>query len=243
MSKSRWKSCWPPRCAIASCWSAAWPRCARARKACRAPSANSTWRSPARAHRLRALKAAAGEAAQTLDERLKRARLHIDELSVLTASGERIADRIERGVATAPPSAPLADIPLPSASIMNRLDAMREPRNDAFESNVRASAPAAQRDAGVRRPSGAERHRALCMTPCAAGSGRPRPTPWRPRPQAVNQDFAGDDSPDRQRRRSGCADQPVQAPRRTGRARSRRSRPKPISWPPPKPGSTPRSPS
>src|SRR3984957_8373755 len=44
---------------------------------------------------LRALKAAAGEAAQTLDERLKRARLHIDELSVLTASGERIAVRIE----------------------------------------------------------------------------------------------------------------------------------------------------
>jgi hypothetical protein len=39
---------------------------------------------------LRALKAAAGEAAQTLDERLKRARLHIDELSVLTVSGERI---------------------------------------------------------------------------------------------------------------------------------------------------------
>src|SRR6202789_4397553 len=44
---------------------------------------------------LRALKSAAGEAAQTLDERLKRARLHIDELSVLAASGERIADRIE----------------------------------------------------------------------------------------------------------------------------------------------------
>src|SRR5665213_582658 len=44
---------------------------------------------------LRALKAAAGEAAQTLDERLKRARLHIDELSVLTASGERIAARME----------------------------------------------------------------------------------------------------------------------------------------------------
>src|SRR6185437_11497073 len=44
---------------------------------------------------LRALKAAAGEAAATLDERLKRARLHIDELSVLTASGERIAARME----------------------------------------------------------------------------------------------------------------------------------------------------
>src|SRR3569832_1196060 len=44
---------------------------------------------------LRALKAAAGEAAHTLDERLKRARLHIDELSVLTTSGERIAQRME----------------------------------------------------------------------------------------------------------------------------------------------------
>ena len=51
---------------------------------------------------LRALKAAAGEAAGTLDERLKRARLHIDELSVLDRSAERIAERIERGVANAP---------------------------------------------------------------------------------------------------------------------------------------------
>ena len=74
---------------------------------------------------LRALKAAAGEAAQTLDERLKRARLHIDELSVLAGSAERIADRIERGVSSAPRSVPLADIPLPSSSIMNRLGAAR----------------------------------------------------------------------------------------------------------------------
>lgn len=74
---------------------------------------------------LRALKAAAGEAAGTLDERLRRARLHIDELSVLTGSAERIADRIERGVSAAPRSIPLADIPLPSNSIMNRLDNMR----------------------------------------------------------------------------------------------------------------------
>ena len=40
---------------------------------------------------LRALKAAAGEAAGTLDERLKRARLHIDELRRPHRSGERIA--------------------------------------------------------------------------------------------------------------------------------------------------------
>ena len=74
---------------------------------------------------LRALKAAAGEAAATLDERLKRARLHIDELAVLAGSAERIADRIERGVSAAPRSVPLADIPLPSSSIMNRLGAAR----------------------------------------------------------------------------------------------------------------------
>ena len=38
------------RLSIASCWNAAWRRCARARKAWHAPSANSTWRSRARAH-------------------------------------------------------------------------------------------------------------------------------------------------------------------------------------------------
>ena len=74
---------------------------------------------------LRALKSAAGEAAGTLDERLKRARLHIDELSVLASSAERIADRIERGVSAAPRSVPLADLPLPSTSIMSRLGATR----------------------------------------------------------------------------------------------------------------------
>jgi hypothetical protein len=74
---------------------------------------------------LRALKSAAGEAAGTLDDRLKRARLHIDELAVLTGSAERIADRIERGVSNVPRSVPMADIPLPSNSIMNRLDNMR----------------------------------------------------------------------------------------------------------------------
>src|SRR3954464_15047683 len=71
---------------------------------------------------LRALKAAAGEAAQTLDQRLQRARLHIDELSVLTASGERIAARME-GAATAPRVAKeIPDMPLPSTSILSRLE-------------------------------------------------------------------------------------------------------------------------
>lgn len=71
---------------------------------------------------LRALKSAAGEAAQTLDERLKRARLHIDELSVLTTSGERIAQRME-GAATSPRVArEIPDMPLPSTSILSRLE-------------------------------------------------------------------------------------------------------------------------
>jgi hypothetical protein len=71
---------------------------------------------------LRALKAAAGEAASTLDERLKRARLHIDELSLLTASGERIAQRIEMAAAAPKVAREIPDMPLPSSSIMSRLE-------------------------------------------------------------------------------------------------------------------------
>ena len=71
---------------------------------------------------LRALKMAAGEAAQTLDERLKRARLHIDELSVLTASGERIAQRMEGAAATPHVAKEIRDMPLPSTSILRRLE-------------------------------------------------------------------------------------------------------------------------
>jgi hypothetical protein len=74
---------------------------------------------------LRALKAAAGEAAQTLDERLKRARLHIDELSVLAASGERIAQRMEGAAASPRIAREIPDMPLPSTSIMNRLNTAR----------------------------------------------------------------------------------------------------------------------
>ncbi|MBU6444362.1 MAG: hypothetical protein KGR48_10670 [Alphaproteobacteria bacterium] len=51
---------------------------------------------------MRLLKGAASGAAETLDERVARARGLIDELSVLTASGERIAARIERGAPSAP---------------------------------------------------------------------------------------------------------------------------------------------
>jgi ABC-type transporter Mla subunit MlaD len=73
---------------------------------------------------LRALKSAANEAAHTLDERLKRARLHVDELSVLVGSAERIADRIEQGVGVARESQPVTQ-PLPSTSIMSRLEMTR----------------------------------------------------------------------------------------------------------------------
>jgi len=71
---------------------------------------------------LRALKSAAGEAAQTLDERLKRARLNIDELSVLTTSGDRIAARMENATGSGRTE---RNAELPSASIMGRLDSMR----------------------------------------------------------------------------------------------------------------------
>ena len=82
---------------------------------------------------LRALKAAAGEAAATLDDKLKRARLHIDELSVLTASGERIATRMECAAAqrgnldSIAPNRGLDmdDLKLPSSSIMTRLHTAR----------------------------------------------------------------------------------------------------------------------
>jgi ABC-type transporter Mla subunit MlaD len=71
---------------------------------------------------LRALKSAAGEAAHTLDDRLKRARLHIDELSVLTSSGERIAQRMEGAAASPNVAREIPDMPLPSTSILSRLE-------------------------------------------------------------------------------------------------------------------------
>lgn len=71
---------------------------------------------------LRALKTATGEASHTLDERLKRARLHIDELSVLTVSGERIAQRMESAAASPRVAKEIPDMPLPSTSILSRLE-------------------------------------------------------------------------------------------------------------------------
>lgn len=71
---------------------------------------------------LRALKAAAGEAAETLDDRLKRARAVADELAVLSTSGQRIAERFDRAV----PST--SNQQLPSGSVMHRLNALKAVR-------------------------------------------------------------------------------------------------------------------
>jgi len=77
---------------------------------------------------VRALKAATSGAAETLDDRLARARTTIDELSLLTASGERIAERFDRAVSTPSPARQSPAAELPSGSIMKRLDALRAVR-------------------------------------------------------------------------------------------------------------------
>jgi len=74
---------------------------------------------------LRALKAAASGAAETLDERLRRARALADELSLLSSSGERIAERFDR---TAVPKTAQRGAQLPSGSVMHRLDALKAVR-------------------------------------------------------------------------------------------------------------------
>ena len=80
---------------------------------------------------LRALKSAAGEAAVMLDARLTAARTLTDELSLLTASGERIAQRMDRAVSAGPvpravaPIVKPANSHLPSGSVMNRLDVLK----------------------------------------------------------------------------------------------------------------------
>ena len=68
---------------------------------------------------LRALKSAAADAAETLDDRMRRARAISDELALLSNSGERIAQRFDRTVPTTPAHE------LPSGSVMNRLKAVR----------------------------------------------------------------------------------------------------------------------
>ena len=63
---------------------------------------------------MRTLKSAAAGAAEALDTRLESARAMIDELSLMTASGERIAERIAGG---SPAKLP--------ASLLKRLDALK----------------------------------------------------------------------------------------------------------------------
>ena len=53
---------------------------------------------------LRALQTAAGTVGEQLDKKVANARAAIDELGLVTASGERIAPRIERTVDKQPPS-------------------------------------------------------------------------------------------------------------------------------------------
>jgi hypothetical protein len=77
------------------------------------------------------LRATANDAAVTLDERLGLARKLIDELSVLTTSGERIAERFDRGFDRASDQRPriVRSAPLqPGGGIMSRLDAIRVAR-------------------------------------------------------------------------------------------------------------------
>ncbi|HET7335833.1 MAG TPA: DUF6468 domain-containing protein [Rhizomicrobium sp.] len=84
---------------------------------------------------MRMLKSAAADAGELLDERLGRARALSDELSVVVASGERIADRIVSGTSIAQPRKPAkpnaqssgAQQTMP-ANLSNRLDALRNVR-------------------------------------------------------------------------------------------------------------------
>ena len=81
---------------------------------------------------LRALQAAAGTVGEQLDKKVSGARAAIDELGLVTASAERIAQRMERTVdnraAARAPAPRQANSHLPSGSIMNRLDALRAAR-------------------------------------------------------------------------------------------------------------------
>jgi hypothetical protein len=87
---------------------------------------------------MRLLKAAAASAGETLDERLARARALIDELSLLTETGERIATRIERG-ATAQSertASPAGRDRATTGVLANRLEALKPhvQRTDAARS-------------------------------------------------------------------------------------------------------------
>jgi erythromycin esterase-like protein len=69
---------------------------------------------------VRALKQSAADAAEQLDERLTKARALADELALMTASGERIADRFDR--------APAPKMAMPAGAMNHRLEALRAVR-------------------------------------------------------------------------------------------------------------------
>ena len=71
---------------------------------------------------MRMLKSTAAGAAEALDERIARGRGLADELSLLTASGERIAERMDRSTPSS--SATTASFPMPAA-LTARLEAMK----------------------------------------------------------------------------------------------------------------------
>lgn len=72
---------------------------------------------------LATLKATSNGVSEDLSDKIRRGRALADELSVLTASGERIAERFDRAVTARQPASEL-----PSDSIMGRLDALRTVR-------------------------------------------------------------------------------------------------------------------
>jgi hypothetical protein len=78
---------------------------------------------------LRALQSAAGSVGEALDRKVAGARAAIDELALVTASGERIAERMERSVdGGTKPRARAASTHLPSGTVMGRLEALRAAR-------------------------------------------------------------------------------------------------------------------
>jgi len=72
---------------------------------------------------MRALRSAASSAGEALDERLTRARALADELSLLAASGERIADRIVGGASAA--ASKMVSNDAHPASLGTRLEALK----------------------------------------------------------------------------------------------------------------------
>jgi hypothetical protein len=71
---------------------------------------------------MRMLKSTAAGAAEALDERIARGRGLADELSILTASGDRIAERMMDRAAPAPRASNVAAMP---ASLGARLEALK----------------------------------------------------------------------------------------------------------------------